>query len=124
MFTSTSVDDRDLHVRITESDGQIVISFNGVSDSRDPAKVLEPLLASAVAKAELSRKELVLDFRPLSRMNSSTVPPILRVLHHAKRASNLKVTVLYARLQRWQTISFSALKAFESPDGRVTVHAG
>lgn len=124
MFTSTSVDDRDLHVRVTESDGQIVISFSGISDARDPGRVLEPLLATAVAKAELTRKELVLDFRPLSRMNSSTVPPILRVLHHARRVSSLRVTVLYARLQRWQTISFSALKAFESGDGRVAVSAG
>jgi len=68
----------------------------------------------------LPRQPLVLDFRKIEYMNSSTITPVIRTLEQARRASR-SIRVLYQKTVKWQELSFSALQVFETPDRRIQI---
>lgn len=109
-----------LHIEVSESLLQLIVSFVGISDARDPTPFIEPILKRVADQARNHSKLMVLDFRRLERMNSSSVPPIVRVLDSARRGQ-MRLKVIYDRTRRWQATSFSALKAFETLDGRIAI---
>ncbi|MDQ3266686.1 MAG: hypothetical protein M3Y59_24055 [Myxococcota bacterium] len=109
-----------LHIEVSESLLQLIVSFVGTSDARDPTPFIEPILKRVAEQARNHSKLMVLDFRRLERMNSSSVPPIVRVLDTARRGQ-MRLKVIYDRTRRWQATSFSALKAFETLDGRIAI---
>ena len=47
---------------------------------------------------------------------------VIRSLEEAARGPH-RVRLEYNRLRRWQDLSFSALRAFETVDGRISIHA-
>ncbi len=53
-------------------------------------------------------------------MNSSTITPVIRLLHEAKRGG-ARVTILYKQTLRWQELSFSALTIFQTDDERIQI---
>jgi len=112
--------ERNLHIEVCESVLQTIVSFIGNSDARDPSPFIEPILRRVAEQADAHSKMLVLDFRKLDRMNSSSVPPIVRVLDAARRGQ-LRLKIIYDRTRRWQATSFCALKAFETLDGRIAI---
>ena len=59
-------------------------------------------------------------FAFLEYMNSSTITPVIKVLERAKRGT-MNVTVLFDASRKWQDLSFSALKIFETEDKRVVI---
>lgn len=61
-----------------------------------------------------------MDFRELEFMNSSTVTPVAKMLEHGKKGT-VSITVFYNHSKKWQELSFSALKIFETKDGRISV---
>jgi hypothetical protein len=63
---------------------------------------------------------MMLDFRGLSYMNSSTLTPIIKILERA-RVGDGRVTIAYSRSQKWQEVSFSALVIFQTKDGRIEI---
>ena len=110
-----------LKVEVEETWWQLLMTLTGRSDARDPSDFLEPLLISAGERSVAGSKRLVLDFRKLEAMNSSTVGPILRAIERARRVPKAQLTVRYDHTLRWQTITFSVLKAFETGDGRIQI---
>jgi hypothetical protein len=52
-------------------------------------------------------------------MNSSTFTPVVKMLEQATRGVQ-KVRLEYSGARKWQALSFSALKSFETSDGRVS----
>jgi len=114
--------DAELRVEQYETDTTVVLTLRGISCSRDPARFLEPILADASQSALRQRKALVLDFSRLQRMNSSTLPPVLRLIAFAQ-AELLSLRLLYDRRENWQAVSFSVLRAFETLDRRICVTA-
>ena len=89
---------------------------------RKPADFLAPILADVLKHGTESGRRIVLDFRTLQYMNSSTITPVIRVLERIRRGQG-RLSVLYLQSLRWQHLSFSALKLFETPDGRIEIKA-
>ena len=99
----------------------ITIRFIGKSNERNPSKFIYPILADALDQSAHSNKDIVLDFVDLEYMNSSTITPILKILDKVKREEKYRVTIVYRQSLRWQDLSFSALKIFESRDNRIRI---
>jgi hypothetical protein len=96
------------------------LTFSGKSILDDPVEFVLPVLTDALTEADESGARLVLDFRNVSYMNSSTYAPLVRILHKARLASS-EVSVVYSGAVRWQEVSFSALNIFQTRDGRIEI---
>ena len=109
-----------LKIDINENNNCINIKWTGRSIDRKPSTFITPILVSILNRSSDCNKRLVLDFRKLEYMNSSTITPIIKVLERAKRGTN-QVTVLYEKSLKWQDLSFSALRIFQTGDQRVEI---
>lgn len=97
----------DLEINITEEDDERVkINWLGVSNARDPAVIINPIIDKITA--ELDCKEVTIDFTDLEYINSSTVPPIVRLIKEIHKKS-IKTYVAYDHSSKWQQESFRAL---------------
>ncbi len=109
-----------LTVKVTETGDSIVASWTGKSVDRNPSKFITPLLADILERSNGVKKRIILDFQKLDYMNSSTITPIIKILERAKR-SQARLVVKYNKLLKWQDLSFSALRIFETKDHRVEI---
>ncbi len=109
-----------LAIERTDSASAITLRFSGKSVDRKPADFITPILLDALRDAGDSGRGIILDFRELAYMNSSTITPIIKVLERAKCGEN-RLEVRYDSTLKWQSVNFTALKIFETPDGRVRV---
>ncbi len=100
--------------------GELRLLWRGRSADREPGAFLLPLLGQALEACRQSKLRLTLDFSPLEYMNSSTFTPIVRIIDEARRAG-VGIALEYSQAKKWQALSFSALRTFETPDGRVAV---
>jgi hypothetical protein len=100
--------------------GELHVVWSGRSAERDPARFLGPLLADLVRTCRQGRARLRLDFSALEFMNSSTFTPIVKAIDLARQAG-VAVSLEYAQSKKWQALSFSALRTFETADGSVAV---
>jgi hypothetical protein len=87
---------------------------------RDPNEFVMPILLKTLGEGIGEKKRVVLDFRDLAYMNSSTLTPVIKILERA-RVGEGQVTVSYLKSLKWQDISFSALVIFQTPDGRILI---
>ena len=109
-----------LEIEVKEDSESIDVIWTGKSIDRDPGKFITPILTGVLNRSVDRQKEVVLDFRKLRYMNSSTITPVIKILERAKRG-NVRVRVFYDSNRKWQDLSFSALAIFQTRDGRVTV---
>jgi hypothetical protein len=110
----------DLTVEAHSGPGELRLVWRGRSADREPGKFLLPLLGEAVEACRRSAERLCLDFSALEYMNSSTFTPIVKTIDEARRAG-VDIALEYSQAKKWQALSFSALRTFETPDGRVAV---
>ena len=111
----------DLTLELAERPGELRLTWRGKSSDRDPSRFLLPVLAAALERARDAALPLVLDFRELAYMNSSTFTPVVKALDESRRLS-VPIVLEYSLARRWQALSFSALRTFETLDGRIKVH--
>lgn len=111
-----------LRIDITESDQEVRLEWRGKSNDRQPERVLGPLMLHSLERCAGGLRSLVLDFCAVEYMNSSTFTPVVKMLEQATRGMH-RVRLEYSGARKWQALSFSALKTFETADGRVSVHA-
>jgi hypothetical protein len=111
----------DLSLELTESASELRLTWRGKSADREPGRFLVPVLTAALERAREATLPLVLDFRELEYMNSSTFTPVVKALDESRRLS-VPIVLEYALGRRWQALSFSALRTFETLDGRIKVH--
>jgi len=109
-----------LRIEIRESPETIEVNWLGKSDQRNPNQFIVPIMQEVLKTASDSKKLIVWNFAALDYMNSSTITPIIKSLEQAKRGTN-RVRVVYNRSKKWQDLSFSALRIFETKDGRIEV---
>lgn len=109
-----------LTIRREETSEDLTLVFEGKSILHDPTEFLQPILLQVVEEIDAEGKRLVLDFSDLAYMNSSTFTPLVKTLERA-RLGRSRITVLYDADQKWQSVSFSALKIFTTDDARVAV---
>ncbi len=100
--------------------GELRVVWSGRSVERDPARFLGPLLAELVETCRTAGARLRMDFTRLELMNSSTFTPIVKVIDQARKAG-VVIALEYAQAKKWQALSFSALRTFETSDGSVAV---
>ncbi|MCB1308905.1 MAG: hypothetical protein KDK30_12020 [Leptospiraceae bacterium] len=92
-----------------DADGQrLLLKWVGKSVDADPAAVLDTYLNGAVKTAAQNGYSLEMDFSSLDYMNSSTVPPIIRVIGDLHR-QNIPGLILYRSSLKWQQASFRAM---------------
>lgn len=108
--------------RITEN-GTLRLELIGKCIIRDANDTLMPIFAKAMEAAADNQLRLMLDFRQVTYMNSSSFAPVIKVLEKA-RLGKQALTICYDRQQKWQTISFSAMTIFKTPDERILIDGG
>ena len=109
-----------LEVEVEEKDQTIVTKWTGKSVDRNPSEFIVPILTNLLERENSIAKKIILDFQQLDYMNSSTITPIIKILERAKRG-NVQLIVEYNKALKWQDLSFSALKIFQTKDKRVEI---
>lgn len=120
MIAHQTYTDNFLRICVTEEEDAHQVDWYGNSTQKNPNLFIIPILIEVLKKAAGERKKVVLNFRQLEYMNSSTLTPIIKALEQAKRGAN-DVQVIYDKTKRWQDLSFSALRIFETKDGRIKI---
>jgi len=99
---------------------QLHVRLAGKSSSRDAGKVLAPVFDAALASASRENRVIVLHFERLDYFNSSTIAALVQFIRSAQERK-LGLTVVYDAAQKWQSMSFDALrramKPFQTPGG-------
>lgn len=108
----------ELELRVTATELRLV--WTGKSADREPGRFILPVLLDVLDRARAAGKPLVLDFCALEYMNSSTFTPVVKSLAEARKVA-VAVVLEYSLQRKWQALSFSALRTFETLDGRVQV---
>lgn len=119
-MSSKVFSNKELSLEVRHDAGDVTVLWKGRSTARDPGTFIGPILTEALRATAGAGGRLVLDFRALEYMNSSTITPVIRVLHEAKKGAG-RVSVLFSRAAKWQELSFSALAIFETDDKRIEV---
>ena len=120
MSNVQTYDNNQLHVEVDAAERAVTLRFLGKSMLREPGEFLLPLLLKTLSEAIDGKKRIVLDFRELAYMNSSTLTPVIKILERA-RVGKGEITLVYRKALKWQDISFSALVIFQTPDGRILI---
>lgn len=114
--------ERELTIEELDGDNELRLVFKGKSNDREPGRFLMPLLLDALERSMRQRRRLTLDFCELTYMNSSSFTPIVKLLDHASKGGH-RLQIEYAAGRKWQSLSFSAMQSFATPDGRISVRA-
>ena len=109
-----------LLLRLYETAELVCLEWRGQSMAREPGKFLLPVLSKALDRGLQREKPLVIDFQQLEYLNSSTITPVIRILEHARRGHS-RVQIIYNKSLKWQSLSFTALELFKTPDARIDV---
>jgi hypothetical protein len=100
--------------------GVLSIRMTGRSASREAGKVLAPLLDHVLAAARVESRAIALHFEELEYFNSSTIAALVQFIRAAS-GEGIALDVVYDPAQKWQAMSFDALrralKPFESAEG-------
>jgi len=98
----------------------MTVRFEGRSDRRHPATVMQPWFEDLVP--QLSNQRVHVDFRSFEYMNSSSFMPIFQFLQQtASTATELRVT--YDGSKDWQRLSFSSLSALAAGWSNFSIEA-
>jgi hypothetical protein len=110
----------ELALELTRAEETLRLAWLGKSADREPGRFLVPVLGEALAQAKAEKLPLALDFTELEYMNSSTFTPVVKALDESRRLA-VPLVLEYALNRKWQALSFSALRTFETLDGRIKV---
>lgn len=112
-----------LTIEIVDTPGEVHVIWRGGSMDREPGRFILPILHRAIEKGGRGERRIVMDFRGMDYMNSSSFTPLVKILAEAGSNSH-RVLVVFDRQKKWQELNFRALKVFETKDGRVAFRGG
>lgn len=118
MLTKEEFVNNRLTVEMTADESAVHTVWRGKSNERNPEEFVTPLLEKLAAQC--AGRVLILDFRELTFMNSSTITPVIRFLELYKERE-LPIEIRYDSTVHWQELSFTALEIFESPDSLIKI---
>ncbi len=107
--------DLQLDVRRPAPD-RIEVHWRGKSNSRTPGAFLDPFLKRVTEDARAGGATVEMHFEALEFFNSSTITSIIQFVQEM-RAALLTLVIFYNPRQKWQRLSFDALRIFEKGDG-------
>jgi hypothetical protein len=110
----------ELTLEVEDRPGEVRVVWRGKSADREPGRFLVPVLGQVLERARATSARLVHDFSNLEYMNSPTFTPVVKTIDEARRAG-VPIVLEYSLARKWQALSFSALRTFETSDGRVSV---
>ena len=119
-MTNKIFSNKELQLDVRYEDAATRVVWTGRSTARDPGSFIAPVLAEALKLGGEASKPVLIDFRQLEYMNSSTITPVIRVLHEARKGQQ-SVAILYQKELKWQELSFSALAIFQTDDKRIEI---
>lgn len=120
MTTTNSYASDSLRLEVSEDAAAITMGWFGKSTMRKPGDFLTPILTDVLKRGTGSGRRVVMDFRTLQYMNSSTITPVIRALEQTRRGTG-QLSIIYRRGLKWQELSFTALRIFETADGRIEI---
>lgn len=109
-----------LTIEVKENETSFNIRWTGISIEREPTRFITPVLVDVIKKSSDRNKRIILDFRELAYMNSSTITPVIKILERAKRGET-QIEVVYKKSLKWQDLIFTALEIFQTNDRRVEI---
>ncbi len=89
--------------------GMLRVRLSGRSASREAGKALAPLFDRILTEARSEARPLALHFERLEYFNSSTIAALVQFIR-AAHEQGVGLTVVYDGKQRWQAMSFDALR--------------
>lgn len=89
--------------------GMLRVRLAGRSSSREAGKTLAPLFDRVLAEAKGEGRLLALHFEKLEYFNSSTIAALVQFIRSAHEGG-VGLTVVFDGKQRWQAMSFDALR--------------
>ncbi len=89
--------------------GVLRVRLSGRSSSREAGKTLAPLFDRVLADAKAEARAVALHFEKLEYFNSSTIAALVQFIRVAQDGG-VALTVAYDASQRWQAMSFDALR--------------
>ena len=94
-----------LEIFVEEKGDTIHVRLQGRSDSRKPSDALTPFFDAIL---EQGVEKLIVDFRELEYMNSTSMLPIIKLLYqlHQKK---IESEFVYDGNLKWQVVTFSVL---------------
>jgi hypothetical protein len=105
-----------------DTPGLLRVRMAGKSASREAGKVLAPLFDEALAAAKAESRTLAFHFEQLEYFNSSTIAALVQFIR-ATQEARVSLEVVYDARQKWQAMSFDALrralKPFEAGGGPI-----
>src|SRR4051812_42460479 len=111
----------DLSIDVEESPTHLRLVWRGKSNARNPALLLQPFFAQALALAAAEPKRVIqLELERLQHFNSSTISSLIQLIH-ACRAKATKLVITFDGRVKWQKLSFEALRVLAKPDGLLEV---
>ena len=110
----------DLQIDVLERESSFLLFWLGMSNERQPEKVLKPFFANILAAAQAGKKSIELHFERIERFNSSTILCIIQLIQDARR-NQIKLEAVYDETRKWQRLSFDALRIFAKADGMFTL---
>ncbi len=110
----------DLLVEARGSAARLRLDWTGKSNARRPAVMLAPYLEAVLERAKNTHCAIELHFEQLEFFNSSTLGAVIKFIRET-REEGVTISLIFDGDQRWQALSFEALKAFELTDGLVQV---
>ena len=100
--------------------GTLRVRLSGRSSSREAGKSLAPLFDRVLSDAKGESRVLALHFERLEYFNSSTIAALVQFIR-AVQEGGVSMEVVYDSRQKWQAMSFDALRRalrpFEAADG-------
>lgn len=107
MSVPTSKFERDgLSVVVYKAKKNATVSWEGVSDARDPSAFLNPIIQQIVR--DLADLVVTVDFRKLEYMNSATVSPLIHFVK-ALDGGDTEVLVIFSDAE-WQRTHYQCMK--------------
>ena len=107
-----------LFIEFTSSEEGASILWRGVSDSRDPGKILAPVMQDLVVRSR--GRKLTVDFSALDFMNSATVAPVLQFIRELEKQGTHTVLV-YDVGKEWQRINVQCMRLLVKPMAHVDI---
>lgn len=96
------------------------LDCTGRSNSRHPCELLMPYFEAILVRARAAGCPIEAHFERLEFFNSSTVTAFIQLISEA-RAQGTQLSLIFDGEQKWQALTFHALKTFELPDGLVSI---
>ena len=106
----------DLKITKSEQGQTLRLDWRGKSNSREPAKLLQPFFGEIAQRAVEQKATVEMHFEALEHFNSSTITALIQFIQ-TSRSRGVPLSIVYDGAQKWQRLSFDALRIFEKSDG-------